>query len=1186
MSILGSLILVPALIAGGQSSALAQVPGDVVTTATGGGAAILDPNGDGKSCDPAFCTAPNYTDDIAQSELQMITIPLDQTSEPTDDIPGGGGKTDLVDGPGGQRALMMMFNPQGPGTADDVLIFRIRIGGEYTNGNFGYSVLIDTDNAVGSASDPNAVAGNPGFEIELRVKTGSGSAGVYIDDIDGVAGGTSVTSPPMPYTLSDHTQQSMAVTTESTTADYFYDFYVFFDDLVSNFGITTNTPLRFVEATSANGGTVLGGPAIDIGGVADNSLQDDDLAFEAAAAAVPPTAATNLVPGGVFGPSVSFNAASTSADENAGSITVQVDLSYQHDQDVTVTFNYSAGTATYGTDYTVAGTPLTISAGSTSDTFTITPDDDNTAEGGSETFDITFNTIANGNPGTANQTHTVTLNDPMPEVNLVLGTAIADEGDGTVTLVAELSQALGADVSVEFSVTGSATDPADYTITPSPVLITSSNTAVNIDIVIDNDGIDELDEDVIVTITSVTGGGAVAGADDSQALTIQDNDATPEVYFSTGTQILNEGNGPLTVRFQISAVSGLDATIPFSIGGSASTPGDYAISDTGSVTIAAGASFVEMTVTPVDDPDVEATKDIILTILDSLSNAAKGTPSSQTITLVDNEVDSDGDGLSDPQEIAAGLDPNDGDGDDDGVLDGAEPSWDTDSDGDGLINALDPDSDNDGIFDGTELGETVASGDTDVDQGAFVADADPSTTTNPLLWDTDNGGVGDGSEDPNHDGKVDGGEMDPLNPSDDGTAPTDSDGDGLSDAEETAAGSDPSDGDSDDDGVLDGDEPNWSRDTDGDGIINANDPDSDDDGLFDGTESGVSTAPTDTNTSAGNFVPDADPTTLTNPLLADTDGGGASDGDEDTNMDGAFAVGERDPLDSADDVGRQDSDGDGISDAEEVAGGSDPLNADSDGDGIPDSEEPGWDEDADGDGLPNASDPDSDGDGIGDRDELTFDGNGDPTDTDGDGTPDFLDLDADGDGILDSDEAGDADADTDPADTDGDGTPDYLDLDADGDGLPDMDEAGDNELGTRPTDTDGDGVPDFRDPDSDGDGVSDDDDLCRLVVDDQIDTDGDGVGDVCDRDFDGDGQVDDEDNCPGVANLEQQDADGDGSGDSCDADADGDGFDDRTRAAGGGGCSAAPSASAWIAIWLAVSFGGMIRRPRRRRRWR
>ena len=61
--------------------------------------------------------------------------------------------------------------------------------------------------------------------------------------------------------------------------------------------------------------------------------------------------------------------------------------------------------------------------------------------------------------------------------------------------------------------------------------------------------------------------------------------------------------------------------------------------------------------------------------------------------------------------------------------------------------------------------------------------------------------------------------------------------------------------------------------------------------------------------------------------------------------------------------------------------------------------------DTDGDGIPNYLDPDSDGDGISDAEEKGPDG-ADPRDTDGDTIPDYLDSDSDGDGISDKAEKG------------------------------------------------------------------------------------------------------------------------------------------------------------------------------------
>ncbi|WP_437279081.1 hypothetical protein WME90_00570 [Sorangium sp. So ce375] len=332
--------------------------------------------------------------------------------------------------------------------------------------------------------------------------------------------------------------------------------------------------------------------------------------------------------------------------------------------------------------------------------------------------------------------------------------------------------------------------------------------------------------------------------------------------------------------------------------------------------------------------------------------------------------DSDGDGLIDVIEEEIGTDPNDADSDDDGVIDGDEPNFSDDHDGDGLINALDPDSDNDGLFDGTELGLPCDREGTDAAAGNCIADADPTTTTHPLDADTDDGGVPDGVEDTDHDGAIDAGETDPNNGADDAVG-DDRDGDGLPDAVEEAIGTDPDDADSDDDGALDGQEMNPGEDTDGDGLINALDVDSDNDGLFDGTELGLPCDNAATDAAAGHCRADADEgATKTDPLNADTDGGGVSDGNEDINLDGAIDEGETDPNNGADDVPPVDTDGDGLSDALEETIGTDPNDADSDDDGVIDGQEPNFSDDHDGDGLINALDPDSDNDGLFDGTEL------------------------------------------------------------------------------------------------------------------------------------------------------------------------------------------------------------------------
>ncbi|MCO4773846.1 MAG: DUF11 domain-containing protein, partial [Deltaproteobacteria bacterium] len=244
-----------------------------------------------------------------------------------------------------------------------------------------------------------------------------------------------------------------------------------------------------------------------------------------------------------------------------------------------------------------------------------------------------------------------------------------------------------------------------------------------------------------------------------------------------------------------------------------------------------------------------------------------------------NSPDTDGDGLNDGVEFFGPTDPLDDDTDDDGLMDGNEDVNDNGNVDPGETDPVNNDTDGDGVQDGTELGLPSPEGD-DTDLGVFQPDADPSNVTDPTDDDTDDDGIMDGNEDANGNGAVDEGEPDP------------------------------------------------------------NDIDSDDDGLTDGQEVGLA-QPEGDDTDASVFLPDGDAgATTTDPTNWDTDGGTVSDGEEDTDLDGVLDPGERNPNDPSDDIpGGGDCDGDGLTDEEEEALGTDPCGEDTDGDGIPDGTE-------------------------------------------------------------------------------------------------------------------------------------------------------------------------------------------------------------------------------------------------------
>ena len=318
--------------------------------------------------------------------------------------------------------------------------------------------------------------------------------------------------------------------------------------------------------------------------------------------------------------------------------------------------------------------------------------------------------------------------------------------------------------------------------------------------------------------------------------------------------------------------------------------------------------------------------------------------------------DSDEDGILDLLEIGTFFCPPphancqfDDDRDDDGLSDGYEDRnlngrWDPDE-----LNANLPDTDLDGIPDGVELG-LVNPWANDTLTPPFVADADNGTRrTNPRSTDSDGDTIPDSLEDLDGNGRYD-------PPLETDAARSDSDSDGLSDPDEIAGCTEPTNPDTDGDGLKDGEEVNNYG-------TNPCDNHSDNDNIPDGEEArgdnGYVTDPANPDTDGDGLRDDVEIAQGTNPTIADTDG-------------------------------------DGLTDKEEVDAGTDPLDPDSDDDGVVDGDEGDsdccstneaccdtgdtaccdeadlccWYGDADGDGTINAEDEDSDGDGMSDGEEA------------------------------------------------------------------------------------------------------------------------------------------------------------------------------------------------------------------------
>lgn len=288
------LLLAGLLILG--ASAFAQTPGQIINPAVPA-TNPLDPDGDGwiSASGAAF----SIEDGQGESEIQFIPIPQFEV-EPDADLQTGSncGKSDIIDLPNGKECSYILYDDVN-GTlddGDDLLLMRIRCADEHSSGSFGYSVLLDTNGLFGFGTDPgddpNAVDGNPGFEIEIRVKTGGGP-GIYVEDCDGTTSGTAIIS----YDIDSNYQQSYALINDADCSGdaVFHDFFVNVQDI----GINSKTKLRPLSATSSSGNSVLGGSASDIGGFGGFN-PDQDSIMDSVINYIPPTSGEDLGESGTF----------------------------------------------------------------------------------------------------------------------------------------------------------------------------------------------------------------------------------------------------------------------------------------------------------------------------------------------------------------------------------------------------------------------------------------------------------------------------------------------------------------------------------------------------------------------------------------------------------------------------------------------------------------------------------------------------------------------------------------------------------------------------------------------------------------------------------------------------------------------------------------------------------------------
>ncbi|NKI33327.1 Calx-beta domain-containing protein [Croceivirga thetidis] len=913
--------------------------------------------------------------------------------------------------------------------------------------------------ATGNIIDNDAIPGVTGIRFDSDNVTVDEDAGTLTFDVvltGNVQGGFTVdyaTADGTAEQPSDYTQTIGTLTFVGNDAEVQTITIPIIDDDVIEFTEDLTATLSALSTTLIT----INGPDTATGNIVDND-------------AIP----------GVTG--IRFDNNNVTVNEDAGTMTFDVVLTGSVQGGFTVDYATTDGTAEQPSDYTTTtGTLTFVGIDTEVQTITIPIIDDNVIEF-TEDLTVTLSalstpliTINGGNTATGN----IIDNDAIPGVTGIRfdsDNVTVDEDAGTLTFDVVLTGNVQGGFTVDYATAdGTAEQPSDYTQTIGTLTFIGNDAEVHsVTIPIIDDTIIEETESFNLILSGLSTTLITINGTDTATGNIVDNDNIPGVTGLTIDDVIvdeTDGTATLTVTLTGDVQDGLMAEFN-TVDDTAEAGEDYTQSS-GIVTFAGNDGETQSITIPITNDVLLETDELFMVVLSNLSTTATQiNDDTGTITIIDDEFDTDGDLVPDIVDI---------DDDNDGILDTLEDDTATDSDGDGYPDSIDIDSDNDGIPDNVEAQTT----------SGYIP---------PTGIDSDNDGLDDAYE----------------GAGDEGVTPEDTDGDGTDDFRDL---------DTDNDTVPDNNEGN---DFNFDGIPDQTltGVDSDGDGLDDGYEGSDVNDGFDVNDEIddpANDLPDTDQLEDVNYRDIDDDGDGVNTEDEDPDGDGDPTNDDTDGDGIPDYLDPIDTDGDNVPDY---------IDIDDDNDGVLDIYEGDETTDTDGDSIIDRLDIDSDNDGIPDNVESqttdgyippsgndsdndglddAYEGSGDegtiPVDTDNDGTVDQRDLDSDNDNVPDNNEGNDFNFDGVPdqfytgVDTDGDGLDDgyegsdvndgfdvndeiddpandlpdtdgtedvnYRDVDDDGDGIDSIDEDANNDGDPTNDDTDGDGTPDYLDPEDD-----------------------------------------------------------------------------------------------------------------------
>jgi hypothetical protein len=333
-----------------------------------------------------------------------------------------------------------------------------------------------------------------------------------------------------------------------------------------------------------------------------------------------------------------FAPAAVAAGETDGTVNVTVTRSGGSAGPVTVDYQVSDGSAS-GADYSAASGTLTFGPGVMSQTIPVTLLDDSDLEG-PETVLFTLSNPTGRLKLGKTVSAVLTIGDDEAGVTLLFSSTAFSATEGVAALVTVVrSGSTASAVTVDYATSdGTATlADGDYAAASGTLSFAVGVSKLTFKVPTTADTRDENHEDVNLSLSNPTGG-AFLGTQSAAKLNVLDNDGGG--VLKLGAANYNKSETATSVAISVTRTGGTagNVTVQYDAQPGTAGPGDFTPVSGGTLTFLAGQTKASFTVALTPDTEDEGNETILLQIYAPTGGATLGSPTSGTITILDDDT--------------------------------------------------------------------------------------------------------------------------------------------------------------------------------------------------------------------------------------------------------------------------------------------------------------------------------------------------------------------------------------------------------------------------------------------------------------------------------------------------------------------------------------------------------------------